>query len=334
MAIDCANSPLCWIMYVVTRERCGSDAAGRLASNQLNAASSRRFYNWIPNDVHANSATFSQKIAEGDRCEQVCWFFVKWVDEDERNVEVNRVLSLSCPCLRWSGSIPKFGTCVVKEPPFERDKLTNWLLGPGLPCLSTRHGHSVACTEGMRGIEAPCLFSGGHRHTLFPCWMELQSTQSLDTFWCQHRRSSGCRIALPRGTRRHHGASKNIQTGRDDCVAAVTTLGPINEAVVCDEKGAWPDCAFSKPWGNMENCLQFELQSQFYKTFTRPIAKVLVVAVFTYQFVYWGWVKLEADEHQQNTDGMSDSACHVAGAPRMSEVPKMEPDKMQPRLPT
>ncbi|KAG6014816.1 hypothetical protein E4U54_004819 [Claviceps lovelessii] len=42
--------------------------------------------------------------------------------------------------------------------------------------------------------------------------------------------------------------------------------------------------------------------SQFYKTFTRPVAKVLVLAVFTYQFVYWGWAKLEADEHQQRTD--------------------------------
>lgn len=45
------------------------------------------------------------------------------------------------------------------------------------------------------------------------------------------------------------------------------------------------------------------LQSQFYKTFTRPIAKVLVVAVFSYQLIYWGWVKLEADEHRQKTDG-------------------------------
>lgn len=44
-------------------------------------------------------------------------------------------------------------------------------------------------------------------------------------------------------------------------------------------------------------------QSRFYKTFTRPIAKTLVIAVFTYQFFYWGWVKLETDEHQQKTDG-------------------------------
>ncbi|TAQ89795.1 hypothetical protein B7494_g1905 [Chlorociboria aeruginascens] len=34
----------------------------------------------------------------------------------------------------------------------------------------------------------------------------------------------------------------------------------------------------------------------FYKTFTRPVAKVLLMATFTYQFAYWAWVKLEKDE--------------------------------------
>lgn len=46
-------------------------------------------------------------------------------------------------------------------------------------------------------------------------------------------------------------------------------------------------------------------QSHFYKTFTRPIAKVLLLAVFTYQVVYWTWAKLEADEIRANTDGLS-----------------------------
>ncbi|KAL3418169.1 hypothetical protein PVAG01_09884 [Phlyctema vagabunda] len=36
--------------------------------------------------------------------------------------------------------------------------------------------------------------------------------------------------------------------------------------------------------------------SQFYKTFTRPVAKVLLMATFTYQLAYWGWVRLEKDE--------------------------------------
>ncbi|KAI1005096.1 hypothetical protein K3495_g3121 [Podosphaera aphanis] len=34
----------------------------------------------------------------------------------------------------------------------------------------------------------------------------------------------------------------------------------------------------------------------FYKTFGRPVAKVLLMATFVYQLTYWAWVKLEADE--------------------------------------
>lgn len=45
------------------------------------------------------------------------------------------------------------------------------------------------------------------------------------------------------------------------------------------------------------------LQSQFYKTFSRPIAKVLILAVFTYQVTYWTWTKLEADEVRAKMDG-------------------------------
>lgn len=37
-------------------------------------------------------------------------------------------------------------------------------------------------------------------------------------------------------------------------------------------------------------------KTNFYKTFTRPVAKVLLMAIFTYQLAYWGWVKLEQDE--------------------------------------
>ena len=37
-------------------------------------------------------------------------------------------------------------------------------------------------------------------------------------------------------------------------------------------------------------------QVAFYKTFTRPVAKVLLLATFTYQLAYWTWVKLEKDE--------------------------------------
>ncbi|KAK3905430.1 hypothetical protein C8A05DRAFT_30776 [Staphylotrichum tortipilum] len=34
----------------------------------------------------------------------------------------------------------------------------------------------------------------------------------------------------------------------------------------------------------------------FYRTFTRPVAKCALLAVFVYQLAYFGWSKLEADE--------------------------------------
>ena len=47
------------------------------------------------------------------------------------------------------------------------------------------------------------------------------------------------------------------------------------------------------------------VQGQFYKQFTRPMAKVLLLAVFTYQLAYWGWAKLETDEIRAERDGES-----------------------------
>jgi hypothetical protein len=38
----------------------------------------------------------------------------------------------------------------------------------------------------------------------------------------------------------------------------------------------------------------------FYKSFGRPIAKVFLGAVFTYQLSYYTWVKLETDEVKEN----------------------------------
>lgn len=46
-------------------------------------------------------------------------------------------------------------------------------------------------------------------------------------------------------------------------------------------------------------------QSNFYKTFTRPVAKTLLLAVFTYQLAYWAWVKLEQDEIKAERRGMN-----------------------------
>lgn len=60
-----------------------------------------------------------------------------------------------------------------------------------------------------------------------------------------------------------------------------------------------PRAAVNESTSQLTSCRQ----SQFYKTFTRPVAKVLVLAVFTYQVVYWSWVRLEADEVRAETDG-------------------------------
>jgi hypothetical protein len=41
----------------------------------------------------------------------------------------------------------------------------------------------------------------------------------------------------------------------------------------------------------------------FYKTFTRPVAKCLLFALFTYQLTYWAWLKLEQDEIKMERTG-------------------------------
>lgn len=43
----------------------------------------------------------------------------------------------------------------------------------------------------------------------------------------------------------------------------------------------------------------------FYKTFSRPIFKVALMAIFTYQLAYYGWTKLETDEVKADADGTS-----------------------------
>ena len=41
---------------------------------------------------------------------------------------------------------------------------------------------------------------------------------------------------------------------------------------------------------------------EFYKTFGRPIAKNFLIAVITYQVLYWSWLKLESIEFKKDTD--------------------------------
>ncbi len=55
----------------------------------------------------------------------------------------------------------------------------------------------------------------------------------------------------------------------------------------------------------MTNKTNSPSQKDFYKTFTRPVAKCFLLAIFTYQLVYWAWVKLETNEIKADTEGMS-----------------------------
>ncbi|CCE30030.1 uncharacterized protein CPUR_03878 [Claviceps purpurea 20.1] len=61
--------------------------------------------------------------------------------------------------------------------------------------------------------------------------------------------------------------------------------------------------------------------ANFYKTFTRPVAKVLAVAVFTYQCLYVGWMKLDAVEHQEKTDAeIAELEAQVAALEKAREM--------------
>lgn len=42
----------------------------------------------------------------------------------------------------------------------------------------------------------------------------------------------------------------------------------------------------------------------FYKDFGRPIAKVFLMAFFTYQVTYWAWVKMEKEEAKVEKESM------------------------------
>lgn len=41
-----------------------------------------------------------------------------------------------------------------------------------------------------------------------------------------------------------------------------------------------------------------------YKLFVSPFAKVFLGAIFTYQVIYWTWLKLEMDESKSEKNSM------------------------------
>jgi len=40
-----------------------------------------------------------------------------------------------------------------------------------------------------------------------------------------------------------------------------------------------------------------------YKEFGRPFAKVFLMGLFTYQALYWIWMKMEKDEEKREKNG-------------------------------
>lgn len=47
----------------------------------------------------------------------------------------------------------------------------------------------------------------------------------------------------------------------------------------------------------------FSSQRNVYKQFSRPFAKTFLMAVFTFQAVYYSWLKLESIEEKHNKEG-------------------------------
>ncbi|EKJ70386.1 hypothetical protein NXS19_012578 [Fusarium pseudograminearum] len=79
-----------------------------------------------------------------------------------------------------------------------------------------------------------------------------------------------------------------------------TALARLRPAIA--PKGAFNRAIYSTSRRMYASKSQPSPTSQFYRTFTRPIAKTLLIAVFSYQLAYWSWVKLETDEIRAERD--------------------------------
>lgn len=49
-------------------------------------------------------------------------------------------------------------------------------------------------------------------------------------------------------------------------------------------------------------------QRDFYKYRSRPVFKAVLIAIFTYECLYWGWLKLESMETKHDTEGTQEEA--------------------------
>jgi hypothetical protein len=50
-------------------------------------------------------------------------------------------------------------------------------------------------------------------------------------------------------------------------------------------------------------CTDSNTQRAFYRSWSIPFAKVFLGALFTYQIIYWSWLKLESLETKQEGEG-------------------------------
>ncbi|KAK4453266.1 hypothetical protein QBC34DRAFT_396797 [Podospora aff. communis PSN243] len=51
-----------------------------------------------------------------------------------------------------------------------------------------------------------------------------------------------------------------------------------------------------QPYSSQTNPKPKSATGEFYKTFTRPVVKTILIAILTYQLIYYAWLKLEQDE--------------------------------------
>ena len=109
-------------------------------------------------------------------------------------------------------------------------------------------------------------------------------------------------LATTRQLRRSFATTNKPQPGPTVRVHATLNLPHANaHARVCACVGA--PMARTKHHPRLTDWWGERQQAQFYKTFTRPVAKALLIAVLTYQLVYFGWTKLETDDIREKTDG-------------------------------
>jgi hypothetical protein len=59
-----------------------------------------------------------------------------------------------------------------------------------------------------------------------------------------------------------------------------------------------------QPYSSQQPTKPKSATGEFYKTFTRPVAKTILIAILTYQLIYYAWLKLEQDEVKGEKNGM------------------------------